>query len=62
MYHYPFRINIGYSTTGSRIAKNKHSPVLGLTVIKMSEKEINIIKNVLARAKEMERISQIRSE
>ena len=52
---------MGYSTIGSRIAKNKHCQVLGSSVIKISEKEMEVIKAVLARARESERADQIRA-
>ena len=52
---------MGYSTIGSRIAKNKHSPILGPNVVRLTEKEISSIKAVLARAKELERLEQMHS-
>ena len=52
---------MGYSTIGSRIAKNRHSALLGPSVVQLSEKEIGIIKSVITRATEMERMNRIRS-
>lgn len=54
---------MGYSTLGSRIAKNRYSPLLGAgEPIKISDKELAIIKNVLTKARDLERAIQIRSE